>query len=134
MVGVHEPRRSGHDPVAVGVGVVGEGHVEAVLERDQAGHGVRRRGVHSDPAVPVDGHERELGIDDLVGDGQVQAVAVADRGPVADARPAQRIDSELQAGGADRLHVQDAGQIGHVDAGEVVAAHLPDGLLVRQCA
>ena len=50
-------------------------------------------------------------IDDFVGDRQVEAVAVADGGPVADARAAERIHSELQAGGLDGVHVHDAGEI-----------------------
>ena len=57
VVGIQEPGAPGHDAVAVGVGVVGEGEVEAVAEADEARHGVRRRRVHPDLAVPVDGHE-----------------------------------------------------------------------------
>jgi len=40
VVWVHQPRPR-DDAVAVGVGVVPAGHVEAILETDQARHGVR---------------------------------------------------------------------------------------------
>ena len=60
VVRVEEARARRDDPVAVGVGVVAEGDVEAVLQRDQAGHRVGRRGVHPDPPVPIAGHEREV--------------------------------------------------------------------------
>ena len=130
VVGVHKPVAPGHDPVAVGVGVGGEGDVEAVLQRHEPRHGVGRRGVHPDAAVPVHRHETERRVDDLVGDCEIQAVAVANGGPITDARATERIHAQLEARGPDRFHVQDAGQVGDVDAREVVAAHLPDGLVV----
>ena len=42
------------DAMAVVIGVAGEGDVEAILQADQALHGVRRRRIHADLAVPVD--------------------------------------------------------------------------------
>ena len=62
MVGVQQPGAPGHHAVAVVVGVAGPGDVEATLEPDQPLHGVGRRAVHADPAVPVDGHEAEGGV------------------------------------------------------------------------
>ena len=74
MVGVHEPHRLGDDPVPVGIGVVAEGEVEAVLELDQAGHRIGARAVHANLAVVVERHEPERRIDRRVGDGDIQAV------------------------------------------------------------
>ena len=59
MIGIHQARAARHDAVPVGVGVVAEGDVEAVLETDQGRHRVRRRAVHANLAVPVQRHEAE---------------------------------------------------------------------------
>ena len=81
VVGVEQAGARRDDAVPVGVGVVGERDVEAVLELDQAGHRVRRGAVHADLAVPVDGHEREGRVDLVVDDRQVEPVALGDRPP-----------------------------------------------------
>ena len=78
VVRVQQPGARRDDAVAVGVGVVAERDVEAVLQRDQARHRVRRRAVHADLAVVVDGHEAERRIDGAVHDGQVEPVALGD--------------------------------------------------------
>ena len=43
----------------VGVGIVGEGDVEAILELDQPGHCPGAGAIHADFAVVIDRHERE---------------------------------------------------------------------------
>ena len=96
MVGVHEPHGLGDDPVAIGVGVVAERDVKAVLELDQARHRIRARAVHADLAVVVERHEPECRVDRRVGDGDVQAVGIGDRLPVMHGRAAQRVDAELE--------------------------------------
>ena len=101
--------------MAVGVGVVAEGDVEPVAQLDEAGHRVRRRRVHPDPAVPVAGHERELGVDGRVRHGQVEAVALADPRPVGDARATERVGAEAETGRPDGVHVDDRGEV--VDVG-----------------
>ena len=79
----------------------------AILERHEPGHGVRARAVHADLAVVIDGHEREGRIERRIDDRDVQAVDGVDRLPVGHGRAAERIDAELQAGGANRVHVDD---------------------------
>ena len=81
VVRVHQPAAAGDDAVAVAVGVVAERDVEAILEPDQARHRVRRRAVHADLAVLVDGHERERRIDRVVDDLDRQPVALARSAP-----------------------------------------------------
>ena len=131
VVRVEQPSGGRDDPVAVGVGVVADGEIEAVAQGDEAGHRVGRRGVHPDPAVPVDGHEPEGRVDGLVHDRQVEAVALADRRPVVDARPAQRVHAQAQAGRPDRVHVEDGAQVAHVDAPEVVGPRRRAGPIER---
>ena len=97
VVGVHQAGARDDDPVAVGVGVVAEREVEPVAQLDEPGHRERRRRVHPDLAVPVEGHEPERRVDGGVGDGQVEAVALPDRAPVVDGRAAQRVDADPQA-------------------------------------
>ncbi len=53
MVGIQQAGAARDDAVAVVIGVAGEGQVEAVLERDQSGHGVGRGAIHADLAVPI---------------------------------------------------------------------------------
>ena len=108
----------------VGVGVVPGRDGELVLAADQAGHGVRRRAVHPDLAVPVQGHEPEGGVYGRVDDGQVQAVAVADLAPVGHARPAERVGADAHSGRLDRGQVHHLPESGHVAAQEV---ELPGG-------
>ena len=97
--------------MAVGVRVVAEGEVEAILEGDQLGHRMRRRAIHADPAVPVERHEAEGGVHLVVDDLDVEPVSLRDRVPERDARPAQRIDADAQPGAADGVHVDHRDEI-----------------------
>ena len=99
----------------VRVGVVGEGHVVLVLEADEPGHRVRAGAVHADLAVVIDGHEREGRIDLRVHDLDIQTVDFVDRLPVMHRRAAERVHPQLEAGGADGVHVDDVPQV--VDVG-----------------
>ena len=74
VVGIQQPRRGRDDAVTVGVGVVGEGHVEPVLQPEQAGHRVRARAVHADLAVVIHGHERERRVDSRIDHFDVEPV------------------------------------------------------------
>ena len=98
VVRVQQARAGRDDAVPVGVGVVAERDVEPVAQPDEPGHRVRRRGVHPDPAVPVDGHEAERRVDVVVrrpsGRGRSRSPIAR---PVVHARAAQRIDAEAQA-------------------------------------
>ncbi len=111
----------GDDAVAIVVRVAGEGHVETLLEADQALHGVAGGRVHADLAIPVDAHEAEGRIDFGVHHVQVQAVVLGNRRPVAHPCSAQRIDAQAQVGAANGVHVDHVDQVGHV-AVEVVVA------------
>ena len=114
MIGIHQARAARHDAVPVGVGVVAEGDVEAVLEPDQLRHGVGRRAVHADLAVPVQRHEAERRIHRVVHDLHVDPETFGDRRPERYARSAERIDADLELRVADGFHVHDRTQVGHV--------------------
>ena len=75
VVRIHQAAVGRDDAVPVGVCVVACRDVEVTLPRDQRGHCVRRRAVHPDLAVPVEGHEPECRVDVGVHDGQLEAVA-----------------------------------------------------------
>ena len=90
------------DAVAVVVRISGECDVELVLQPDESLHGVGRRGIHADFAVPIHGHESKCGIDGFVHDCQIEAIALGDQRPVIDARASERVDAELDLGIADR--------------------------------
>ena len=67
MIRIHKPLR-GNNAVAVVVGVVAEGDIVLVFERDKICHCERRRAVHTNFAVMIGRHEAErvidIGIDD----------------------------------------------------------------------
>ena len=119
MVRVHQPGRRRDDAVPIGVGIVGEGDLVAILEPDEASHRVRAGAVHADLAVVVDGHEREGRIDLRIDDSNVQLVDGVDRLPVMHGRAAERVDGELEVGGADCLHVDDVAQVIDVRQDEI---------------
>ncbi len=127
VVRVEQPGRRGDHAVAVRVGVIAQGDVESITQGDQPGHRRRRRRVHPDLAVPVVGHEPEARVDRLVGDGQVQAVALGDGAPVRDRGAAHRIHADAQAGRRDGVHVDDRRQLLDVGAQEVVAPGRREG-------
>ena len=79
---------------------------------DQRRHRVRRRAVHPDLAVPVEGHEPPRRVDERVDHGQVEAVPLGDRAPVVDARAAQRVGADAHAGvaGSRRCRRRSAGR------------------------
>ena len=94
-----------------------------VAHPDQPRHRVGRRAVHPDLAVPIDRHEAEGRIDRIADDGRVEAIALDDRLPVAHAGAAQGIDADFDAGGADRLHVDDIAEVGDIGPDVIVAMH-----------
>ena len=96
------------------------GDIEAILQTDQPLHRVGRRRVHADAAVPIHRHEPERRIDDFADDRQVQAMTLGDVPPVMDTGPAQRIDAQTDARAADRLHVDDLGEIVHISGPIVI--------------
>ena len=110
VVGIEEPGAPGHDAVAVGVGVIGEGEIEAVAQADEAGHGIGRGRVHPDLAVPVDGHEPKRRVDRLVHDVEPQAVPLGDGRPVPDAGAPERIHADPERAAAERRHVDDGAE------------------------
>src|SRR5437773_10999853 len=79
-----------YNSVPIGIGVAGERYVESLLEANHTCHRIHRRRVHADLAVPIDGHEAEGWIDDVVHDLHVESVAVADGVPISHAGAAQR--------------------------------------------
>ena len=79
-----------------------------------------RRAVHADLPVPVERDEAERRVELLVDDLEVEPEAVADRLPVGEARAAERVDAEPQAGAADRVEVDHRAEVVDV-GGDVVA-------------
>ena len=68
----------------------------------------------------VDGHKRESRIDLGIDDGNVQLVDRVDRLPVVDGRAAQRVDSELEPGAANGVHVDNTAQIADIGRDKVL--------------
>ena len=95
-----------------------------VAHPDQPRHRIRRRAIHPDFSVPIHRHEAERRIDRIADDGGVKAVALDDGLPVAHRRSPQGIDTDLHAGGADRLHVDDIGKVSDIGRDVIMAMHV----------
>jgi hypothetical protein len=122
VVRIHQPGIRGDDAVPIGVGVVAGEHVVVAALGDEGCHRARRRGIHADLLVPVEGHEAPRRVDLGIHDGQVDAVHVLDQLPVLDRRAAHRIRADAHARALDRVEVDDRGQVAHVRVAEVVLA------------
>src|SRR3569623_1717689 len=114
MVGRQQARVTGDDSVPVMIGVAGKGNGEAILQADQALHGIGRGWIHAYAAVPVNRHEAEGRIDSIVHDREVQSISLGDRAPVMHAGPTQRIHAQADARATDRLHVEHAAEIADI--------------------
>ncbi len=104
----------------VGIGIVGEGDLVAILQADQARHRIGTGTVHADAAIVIHGHERKRRIDLRVHDVDAQTVFGVDGLPVLNTRPAKRIDGQLQTRSANSFHVQHVSQILDVGGNEVL--------------
>jgi hypothetical protein len=134
MIGIHEPRAGGDDSVPVRVRVIGEGDAVSVLEADQPRHRIWTRAVHADHAIMIDCHKGEGRVDLRIHDNYIKLVDGVDRLPIMDRGPAERIHAQLQAGGSDRVHVNDVSEVVDIRQDEVffVRAARPDGIRERQ--
>ena len=108
-----QPGLRGDDAVAIVIGVAGD--VETILDVEQALHRVRRRRVHADLSVPVEGHEAKGRIDRVAHHSQVDPVVLGDARPVVHAGAAERVDADSHLGIADDFEVDDVAEI--ADAG-----------------
>src|SRR6185312_13306621 len=97
----------GDDPMPVVIGVAGKGHIELIFLAEQATHRIRRRRVHPDLAIVVDGHKTKGRIDKLVGYREVELVFFYDSFFFNDTATTERIYPELCRSAPDRIHVQD---------------------------
>ena len=120
MIRVEQAERRRDDAVPVDIGIVAPGDVETIFQFDQAGHRVGAGAIHADLAVVVQRHEGKGRIDPRIHHLDIQAVFLGDRLPVRHRRAAERIDADLQAGLADRFHVDHGAEIGHVVSDEIL--------------
>lgn len=121
MVRREQAGAAADDPVSVGVGVGREGEIVAIAKIDEARHRVRRRRVHADGAVPVDGHESKRWINGLVHNRQVEAVSFCDARPIIDASASKWVHAQLHVGVPDRRHIDDAFKIFDIGVQVVVS-------------
>src|SRR5215475_6708548 len=103
-----------HDSVPVSIRVAGKGDVESLPESDHSRHRIHRRRIHADLTVPVDAHEAEGRIDEVIHDLEVESVAVADGVPVGHAGTAQRIHPDTNLALANRLEIDERLEISHI--------------------
>ena len=93
------------------VGVASDGNIKFILERNQRLHRVLRGRIHTDPAIPIECHEAERGVDQIIDQREIEPIAFGDRPPVMYSGATQRIDANADPGGADCLHVDNVRKI-----------------------
>ena len=111
--------------MAIAVGIVADGHVEAIPETDQPGHRIGRRAVHADPAVPVEWHEGECRIQFVVDHLDANPEPLRDRVPEREAGAAERIDADAKACTANDVGIDDRREIAHVRPDVVMCVRRP---------
>ena len=138
VVRVHHAPVRADDTVTIGIGIGAADQVvlvpSATVELvNQALHGIRGRGVHTDLAVVIDGHEAPGRVDLRAHHANVQAVLLIDERPVVHGSAAKRVDAQTYAGRTNHVKVDDVLQVVHVVLAEVEALDVLglDGLLVR---
>src|SRR5208283_4644654 len=114
VVRIQQTGLARYDAVPIGVGIASEGDIEAILEADQALHRVGRGWVHANLAVPIDRHEAERRIDDIVHDRKIQSIALGNRTPIVNFGATKRIHAHFQIRAANRIHVEHAAEIAYV--------------------
>ena len=120
VIGRQQAGTARDDAVPIVIGIARKRDIELVLQADQALHGVGRRRVHADAAIPIERHEAEGGIDGVVDDGQIQSIAIADGSPIMHARATQRIDAQIQLRAANDIEIDHLAQIGDILGHEIV--------------
>src|SRR5262249_24771381 len=111
VIWIHQPGGRRNDAVPVGVWIVGESDVILIFKVHETRHRIRTRRVHAYLAVVINSHERERRVDCWVRDVDVQVIDGVDWLPIRFRRSAERIYTELQASGADHVHIDDVFQI-----------------------
>ncbi len=95
VIGRQQPAALCHDSMPVMVCIAGEGDIKFILQGDQGLHRVLGRWIHANPAIPVEGHEAERRIDNIIHNFKIQTIALGNRFPVMHAGPAKRIDAQV---------------------------------------
>ena len=71
VIGGQQSPAPGHDAVPVMIGVAGKSDIEFILQYDEGLHRVLRGRIHADPSVPVQRHETEGRIDNIIHQGEI---------------------------------------------------------------
>ena len=106
MIGRQQSRAARDDAVTIMIGIACRGDGIAFLEADETLHGVRRRRIHTNSAIPIEGHELERGIDGFAHDVELQAIPLRNGRPIVNPRAAHGIDREV--------HVTNGVEVEHV--------------------
>ena len=119
VVGVHQAYTGRNNAMAVKIDIIAEGDIELVFHRHQIRHSIRRRTVHADFAVIVQGHKREGMINAFVDHFKVQTITLGYRLPKGNAGTTQGVNPNAHTSIGDCLHVKHILQIFHIGADEI---------------
>ena len=109
------------------VGVAGNRYVELVLQRNQSLHGILRRRVHTNSAVPIECHETKGRIYGVVDHFKIQTIALCNRFPIVDACASKRIDSQRYPRAPNGVHIDDIVQVIHIGNQIIVSVRFGGG-------
>ena len=105
-------------PVVIGIG--SPGNIEPIPQSNERCHGIRRRAIHANLAVPIHRHKAESLIDIRVHHFQLKAVVFRNAGPILHTRTAHWVHPQFEPGTANGLHVDHLIELIHVTGNIVV--------------
>ena len=96
------------------VRIAGHANIKLVFHRGERPHRIWRGWIHANSSVPVEGHETESRIDGIVDNLQIQTVTLGNRFPIVHSGPAKRIDSQVNPGVANGIHINCVSKVAHI--------------------
>jgi hypothetical protein len=120
VVRIHQAGSGRNDSVTIRIRIIREGYLVFVFQAHQSRHGVGAGAIHANFAVVIHGHEGKSGVDNGIGDGDIQAVNRINVLPVRPGGSAERIDAEFEVSAANGLGVDDVAQVIHVGKDEIL--------------
>ena len=120
MIRRQQSRASGDDAMPIMVRITSERDVVTVLQTDQALHGIARRRIHANFPVPIERHEAEGWIDNIIHHVEIEPVIIGNRAPVVNSCAAERVDSHADIRVAYGIYIDYIMKVLHISVEKVM--------------